>query len=205
MDFADILKYLADNWFNIAVTAFTAISGVIAYVTWRDSRRGPEIELITPVTSDAIAYTSDVDSPFRHNMFFRLPLTFQNKGARVGAILGLHCSVKEPSWKYDTNRDGVKSTEWTESRVELSRQKFQHFDPETEVVELRENDTASLTVTVNFTLTDAEPEKRRPEKTFQELMKSRSVILEIQYQASTSKGKLESKTLGLVANLKFKS
>ena len=66
MDFAEILKYLADNWFNIAVTAFTAISGTIAYLTWRDSRRGPEIELITPVSFEVVAYTMDIESPFRH-------------------------------------------------------------------------------------------------------------------------------------------
>lgn len=77
MDLSDVLKYLADNWFNIAVTAFTAISGIIAYLTWKDSRRGPEIELITPVSSEKTAYINDVTSPFRHNMFFRFPLIFQ--------------------------------------------------------------------------------------------------------------------------------
>jgi hypothetical protein len=204
MDFAGVLNYLSDNWFNIAVTAFTAVSGTIAYLTWKDSRRGPEIQVITPVSFEPVAYTSDVDSPFRRNMFFRFPLIFQNKGARVGTIIGLSCSVREPAWKYETNRDGVRSTEFTESTVSLQRQKFQHYDPASYSIELRENDTASLTVTVSFALTDAEPDKRRPEKTFQELMKSTSVILAIQYQASTSKGKLESKNLVLIANPIFK-
>ena len=206
MDFAEILKYLADNWFNIAVTAFTAVSGTIAYLTWRDSRRGPEIELITPVSLESVAYTSDIESPFRHRMFFSLPLTFQNKGARVGAIIGLRCSLKgPPPWKYETNRDGVKSAEWSESDLEVQRPKFQHYDPSSDVIELRENDTASLKVTVNFTLRDAEQDKRKPEKTFKELMKSTPVTLGIQYQASTSKGKLESKSLELTVHPQFKS
>ena len=206
MDFAGVLNYLSDNWFNIAVTAFTAVSGTIAYLTWRDSRRGPEIELITPVTFETVAYTMDIESPFRHRMFFTLPLTFQNKGARVGAIIGLRCFLKEPgAWKYETNRDGVKSTEWTESDAAVERTRFQHYDPSSDVIELRENDTASLKVTVNFTLRDAEQDKRKPEKTFKELMKSTPVTLGIQYQASTSKGKLESKSLELTVYPKFKS
>ena len=56
-----------------------------------------------------------------------------------------------------------------------------------------------------FTLRDAEQDKRKPEKTFKELMKSTPVTLGIQYQASTSKGKLESKSLELTAYPKFKS
>jgi len=206
MDFAGVLNYLSDNWFNIAVTAFTAVSGTIAYLTWRDSRRGPEIELITPVTFETVAHTMDIESPFRHRMFFTLPLTFQNKGARVGAIIGLRCFLKEPgAWKYETNRDGVKSTEWTESDVAVERTRFQHYDPASDVIELRENDTASLKVTVNFTLRDAEQDKRKPEKTFKELMKSQSVILGLRYQASSSKGKLESESLELTVHPQFKS
>lgn len=111
----------------------------------------------------------------------------------------------EPSWQYETDRDGVKSTESTESTVTVTREQFQHYDPAAHTIDIRENDTVSLTVTVNYTLTDPEPDKRKPEKTFQELFKSNSVVLEVQYQAITSKGKLESKSARLTVRPVFKS
>jgi len=54
-------------------------------------------------------------------------------------------------------------------------------------------------------LRDAEQDKRKPEKTFKELMKSQSVILGLRYQASSSKGKLESESLELTVHPQFKS
>ena len=193
------LQYLADNWFNIAVTAFTVVSSIIAYLTFRESRRGPEIAMLTSGPFTPVAYAQDIDSPFSRNMFFRIPLVFQNTGARVGAVIGLSGLVKEPEWKFDTTRDGIRSKEWAESSVTLSSKGFQHIDLVSSL-ELRENDSVSIIMTVNFTLKNSVPEKRRPEKTFQELVKSQGrVVIAFQYQASTSKGKLEIKNIELVA------
>jgi hypothetical protein len=188
------VQYLAENWFNIAVTAFTAVSGIIAYLTFKDSRRGSEIELLTLGPFYSVAYVRDLESPPRQNMFFRIPLVFQNKGPRGGAIVGLRGSVKFPLWTD------------VESSVELVSPKYQHFDESSSSLALRENDTASMTMIVNFTMGSSAQANGKPVKTFQEMVKIKgSVTLTLSYRVPSSKrGKLEGKSNDLEVYLMFK-
>ncbi len=197
MDF-DLLQYLAANWFNIGVTVSAAASATIAYLSFKESRRGPEIELLTKGPFELKAWTQDITNPFRRNMYFRGILVFQNKGPRGGTVLDMKASVKEPVWKYETVRDGATSWEFAESSVQFESEPFQHFDPTSMALALREHDTGSLRISVSFVLRDSEWDKRPPQRTFDELLKTQGrVVVQLEYKVSTAKGKLDIKSAEL--------
>ena len=112
MDLSDVLKYLADNWFNIAVTAFTAVSGIIAYLTWKDSRRGPEIQLITPTSSETTAYTMDVI----HNPGFN-EIIIRGPGLKALFPADALTASEECARHYDEGYRGTRDVGWVRLKL----------------------------------------------------------------------------------------
>ncbi len=87
----DLLTQLASNWSNIAITAATVVLAILAYLGFKDSRRGPDVWLTTDdlVEPETIVDIEDMATYYRERIFFTIRLTFSNYGPRSGAITSL--------------------------------------------------------------------------------------------------------------------
>ena len=87
----DLLTQLANNWSNIAITLATVLLAILAYLGFRDARRGPDVWLVTDdlVEPETIVDIEDTSQYYRERIFLTNRLTFVNYGPRSGAITSL--------------------------------------------------------------------------------------------------------------------
>lgn len=186
------MDYVANNWFNIAVTISAAASAIIAYLTFTDSRRGAEIALLVESPIDVFARIGIDQQHANQTLQFDLKLIFSNTGPRGGAVFEFVVKLREPPIVYETLRGTTNVKDIIRNHVMVTgRKDEQPYDASLIALPVGGGGTVPLVAKVVLILESANPVSGPPNSSFAAILeKYRELTISIEYVVSASKGKI---------------